>query len=292
MNFIDTPEDNLSTTAPIRKLFHIDKTSVKSPLTMKAHHYHDAYEIYYLCSGERYYFIHDRIYRIQAGDLVLIDKHIIHRTLNLTNTHDRIVINFHDNLFEQMPEFTGKCGLLSLFEKPVLRLNRKQKVFVETLLHKMLEEYQSGHFDSDIYNKLMLAELLLSFGRYRREQIRTVSEEHPGSDNPMFERISVVADYINGHYAEPLSLELLAALVHINHFYLSRLFKRVTGFSVIEYIKEVRLKEAQKLLQQGKLSITKVAETVGFDSSSHFGRVFKSSIGMSPRDYRKTNGDV
>jgi AraC-like DNA-binding protein len=59
----------------------------------------------------------------------------------------------------------------------------------------------------------------------------------------------------------------------------------------VEYVNLVRLKEAQKLLSAGGLNVTEVAESVGFESLTHFGRVFKASTGMSPKQYRLRFGN-
>ncbi|MDF2715905.1 MAG: transcriptional regulator, AraC family [Paenibacillus sp.] len=276
-------------THPVGTPFYMDKMAYDAPLTMTVDHIHEGYEMYYLCSGERNYFIRDRIYRIGEGDLVLIDKGVKHRTLNVSDGHMRIVLNFQDALFTGMPEIVEQWKLLALFEQPVLRLNRKQQGVVKPLLFKMFEEYESGRLDSVAFSKLMLAELLLYAVRCRREQ-QAEAEDRSESVHPMYEPITAAADYISRNYAKPLSLERMAGLCHINPYYFSRLFKKITGFTFIEYVNQVRVKEAQKLLIEGGVSVTEIAEAVGFETLSHFGRMFKLLTGMSPREYRKTYG--
>ncbi|RKN84994.1 helix-turn-helix domain-containing protein [Paenibacillus ginsengarvi] len=267
--------------------FSIHRAHRTTPFTMPLNHYHEAYEIYYMRSGERYYFIKDRTYRIQPGDLVLIDKHVLHKTQHITKSHERILLHYRDGFLD--PLLGGaEWSPASIFEHPVVRLTMKQQSYVESLLDRLLEESRLPTPESPIYIKVTLAELLLYTARCIREQTHAAVRSEPA--NPMFERISAVAAYINDHYANDLSLTLLSGLFHINPHYLSRIFNKVTGFSFVEYVTLVRLKEAQKLLLAGDKNVTEVAETVGFESLSHFGRVFKASMGMSPKDYRKIYG--
>jgi AraC-like DNA-binding protein len=263
--------------------FHIHKVHRTAPYNMRVNHYHEAYEMYYMISGERYYFIKDRTYRIQPGDLVLIDKLVLHKTQTITPSHERVLIQFEDRFVAPIME-ASDWSFRPLFEHPVIRLNIRQQAVIESLLNRMLEESRADTPESPLYVKLALAELLLYASRCIREQAGAPSRTEP--NNPMFERVSAVASYINEHYAERLSLTQLAERFHINPYYLSRIFTKVTGFSFVEYVNLVRLKEAQKLLAGGGLNVTQVAEAVGFESLSHFGRVFKASVGVSPNAYR------
>jgi transcriptional regulator GlxA family with amidase domain len=70
-------------------------------------------------------------------------------------------------------------------------------------------------------------------------------------------------------------------------YYISRMFKEVTGFSFVHYLNLIRVKEAQRLLQRTEMKITDVALSVGFDNFSHFGKTFKSITQTTPREYRK-----
>ncbi|MFW5749714.1 MAG: helix-turn-helix domain-containing protein, partial [Halanaerobium sp.] len=84
-----------------------------------------------------------------------------------------------------------------------------------------------------------------------------------------------------------LTLSSLADKFNYSPAYLSRAFKEVTGFNFVEYKNNVRIKEAGKLLQQSKLSVTEIATEVGFNNITHFGRIFKEITDLSPLAYRK-----
>ena len=94
-------------------------------------------------------------------------------------------------------------------------------------------------------------------------------------------------EYIKAHYAEDISLADLARHVCLSSPYLSRIYKRGTGMNTIEKIKEVRIKEAVRLLETTNMKIQDVAAAVGFNSSRYFNSVFRSIMGIKPSEYRE-----
>ena len=99
--------------------------------------------------------------------------------------------------------------------------------------------------------------------------------------------ISESLDYISQHYAEELSVQNLAAALHLNYSYFSRLFKKETGLSPIRYITSVRVKKAKYLLQYSSLTVTEVARAVGFFDVLYFSRAFRRCTGVSPTTFRQ-----
>ena len=106
---------------------------------------------------------------------------------------------------------------------------------------------------------------------------------------PTEKKIYAVASYIHTHYAEPLSLELLAQKFFIGSCYLSHQFKSITGFTLTDYIQMTRVRNLQSMLINTGIPITEAALSCGFTSFSQFNRVFQKHIGMAPSQYRKQN---
>lgn len=94
-------------------------------------------------------------------------------------------------------------------------------------------------------------------------------------------------EYIKAHYAEDISLADLARHVCLSSAYLSRIYKRETGMNTIEKIKEVRIREAVRLLETTTMKIQDVATAVGYNSSRYFNSVFRSIMGIKPTEYRE-----
>lgn len=124
--------------------------------------------------------------------------------------------------------------------------------------------------------------------RHEAEQERLpaylAEAEAPDEDQ---ERIRKVISYIQDHLDQDLRRNELAEYVHLNPEYLSKYFKKQTGYLLKDYILLEKMKLAKQLLANTNLSITMVATRVGFFNFSHFSKVFKQLEGMTPGDYRR-----
>lgn len=92
--------------------------------------------------------------------------------------------------------------------------------------------------------------------------------------------------YIREHYNQNLSLQIIADHIHINSSYLSRLYKKVTGESIIDVINKYRIDMAKKLLRNPASKVFEVAEAVGIETPAYFTHVFSKYTGMSPKEYK------
>lgn len=266
--------------------FGIEYLKNTRPMTMAYNHYHNHYEIYYLLSGERYYFIKERTYHIMQGDLVMINPFELHRTSGTHHPrHERILINFKKEFVEEVHVEEPNLPLLFCFNmnKNLLRLDIGFQKKIEPILFQMIDESQKKLPGYSAYLKVLLIELLLNVNRY------TVQHKNDYFDHPssVHQKISGVVKYMNDHYAQHLTLPDMASRFAFSSYYLSRTFKEVTGFTFVEYLNSVRIKEAHALLRDSDLNITQISEKVGYESSTHFGRVFKAATGISPLKYRK-----
>ncbi len=93
--------------------------------------------------------------------------------------------------------------------------------------------------------------------------------------------------YIHSHFTEQITLDELARLEHISKSYLSRQFKRFTGMTVIEYVNNLRIEMAKRLLVSSDESVTNIAYHVGYESPKYFYRMFRAACGLSPAAFRK-----
>ena len=99
--------------------------------------------------------------------------------------------------------------------------------------------------------------------------------------------IAKIKEYAQQHPQEELGREQLASYVFLNPAYLSRLFRKETGQSLTEYVLEVKIGYARRLLEESNLKVGAVAEAIGYTHFSYFAKLFKKMTGMSPHEYRK-----
>ncbi|MFK7821314.1 MAG: GyrI-like domain-containing protein [Planctomycetaceae bacterium] len=99
-------------------------------------------------------------------------------------------------------------------------------------------------------------------------------------------RINAVIDHINANLDRSHSLDELCAIAHFSKFHFHRVFKNITGETVLAFVKRLRLERAVNLMRSApSRSLTDVALACGFDSSSDFSRSFKQRFGFRPRDF-------
>jgi len=99
--------------------------------------------------------------------------------------------------------------------------------------------------------------------------------------------IAQAKQYINAHQADDLSLGQVAKAVNTSTFYFCKMFKKATGLHFTQYLSRVRVEKAKNLLLNPNLRVSEIAYEVGFQSLTHFNRVFKKIVGQSPTAYRK-----
>jgi AraC-like DNA-binding protein len=98
--------------------------------------------------------------------------------------------------------------------------------------------------------------------------------------------IARAKQFILDHQADDLSLGQVAKAVNTSTFYFCKIFKKVTGINFTDYLSRVRIEKAKNLLLNPNLRVSEIAYEVGFQSLTHFNRVFKKIIGQSPTEYR------
>ncbi|TJY43915.1 methylphosphotriester-DNA--protein-cysteine methyltransferase family protein [Cohnella pontilimi] len=103
--------------------------------------------------------------------------------------------------------------------------------------------------------------------------------------------VDQIADWLESHYAESITLERLAGVFHAGSSHLQRTFKRIRGVSPAIFLQQIRLSKAGELLKSSELTITDIATAAGFTSSAHFATVFAHKMGLTPSQYRQRKAD-
>ncbi|CAN7267617.1 AraC family transcriptional regulator [Paenibacillus sp. LjRoot153] len=252
---------------------------------MPVNHFHSTYEIFYLMSGKRTFFIKDRTMIINEGDVVIISPNILHRTTNTEMPkHERLIVNIHEAHMASVNN-SYRDIFQPLFENAymIIQCPLHDRLAIEALAHSIMQEMQEKKPGFEMFAQTLVLQLLIICCRHAKQNALEPLEP----PSPMYERILEVVRYMNNNYMNELPLHLLAEKFYVSPYYLSRFFKEATGFTFVEYLNSVRIKEAKKLLEQTSMKVSLIARKVGFGSVTHFGRVFKSVTGHAPLFYRK-----
>ncbi len=148
---------------------------------------------------------------------------------------------------------------------------------VRTLLDRLFEAPPPAQAHSEIVYSRLLTDLVTEI----------ILKTSPSGQRPLPKLVRGVLDYINGNYAEPISLDGLAKEFFVSKYHLCREFKKYTGASPNEYLIDTRLNAAKALLRSTDLSIAEISQQVGVSSADHFLYLFKSRENIQPSLYRR-----
>lgn len=250
-------------------------------------HHHDFYEVYFLVSGDVTYTIESKLYRVMPGDLLLVSPKELHQLYVRTGqAYERFVLWVDPKTVARMStadtDLSQGLDPLRLGYGNQLRLRPESQQRVQELMEALYQETQTDGYGSDVLRTSLLRQLLVTINRLAQQP------EARFSDIPRSNRtVSRVISYVNEHYGEPLSLELLAERFLVSKYHLSHEFNRQVGTSLYRYIQKKRLLIARQLLAQGKAP-GEVSGLCGFGDYAGFYRAFKAEYGAGPREYART----
>ena len=250
-------------------------------------HHHDFYEIYMLLRGSVSYTVENRIFHMRAGDLMLISPLELHQARVDSNDepYERIVLWVDRGYLESLS--SPHTSLTRCFDTSVpghlnlLRLPGAAGASLRQLLERLRSLYGRQEYGSDLLAKSCLVELMVELNRAAdgRSSGRVAAEDC-ASDRV----VDAVLAYINEHYSEPLSLDLLAEKFFISKYHLLRKFDAQVGTTVHRYILQKRLLIAKQLLVGG-VAPSEACIYCGFGDYANFYRAFKAEYGQTPRQY-------
>ena len=230
-------------------------------------HYHPHFEIYYMKEGGCRYFIDDRSFDVEAGDIIFVPKGIIHRTNYDSNTHSRLLVHFTE---EYIPE--DILPLLS--ESSYLYRSKEILRNIEELFNKVEAEYLNTDSFSKSLLKCYTAEMLYLMLRCPNN----LEEATTGND-----LIDSIVKYIKQNYTTDIKLSDVAKMKSVSQEHLSRTFKSCTGLGFNEYVTLLRLRKAEEMiLNEPDKTISDIAYECGFNDGNYFSYKFKKQYGVSP----------
>ncbi|WP_029192754.1 AraC family transcriptional regulator [Paenibacillus harenae] len=252
-------------------------------------HLHDWYELVYLYSGKGTFFIDQTLYDAAAGDIFLIPGNTIHRSFPDPEDPKTSTALFFSASLVHSPPLGDSFTFLRCFEQAKRRKAYKLSAAEDEkrLLVSLIERIRHEEADKlPGYRQAVLLQLqhiLLLLGRaaYPAESEAPAPSSLPGW---MKETLT----YIDEHPESPLSLSQLAKRASVTPAHFSRVFKKLTGMNVTEYVTTKRILRAKELLIASDANIAEIAERCGFESLPHFHRMFKKLTGMTPSHYKKS----
>ena len=98
-------------------------------------------------------------------------------------------------------------------------------------------------------------------------------------------KIQKAVEYIKENYGQDLNMAVVSNMISMNYSLFSYEFKRYTGCNFVNYLRDIRMKEAKRLLAETDLRVAEIGRRVGYENEKHFMKTFKSACGVSPTEY-------
>lgn len=248
-----------------------------------AMHWHDSIEILYVTEGELSVTVNNKNYRLHRDDFIVIDRKTIHSTSNKRKTQYLLIQIPYSFLKQFIPNidfirFSGICSLLEKDNRDILNSMRNTLSQLSYLYEHQYDGYHMRYFS------LLFSFLDCLFTHYREE----LSSSEIRKTEKYIERLSLITEYVENHYQEPITLREAAQILSINPEYFSRFFKKYMGITFLEYVYSIRLQSAYQEIINTDLPIQEIQERNGFTSPKIFSRMFREQYGKTPREIRKS----
>ena len=256
-------ENKFSTTEPGLKSTSLSYSRALSR-GMHAYHEHDDYELAVLLSGSGWCYLGSDVFQMEAGHIYIIPPQRVHMMSYSDQTpHAMYHIYFRTDLLNEIHQNFG-FDLEPVFRKcTAVELNDELRARLDHALAISNRKPQASAIDYAIRHLLVESVLLAMARQLNLDSVPPASAiSHP--------TVQELLNFINRHFADDLSLDMLSSHTGLNRSYLCRLFRKEVGLTITEYINSVRIQNACRLLRESDLNITQISLHSGFNSTAYF----------------------
>ena len=225
---------------------------------------HNITEIMVVKCGKGEFFSDDEVYSVLEGDVFVVNADTVHAEKALSDNFEVYIIGVEN--------YSIHVGL----KTPTLIENNMLSHYSKQIL---LETERNGEYLKE--NVTMLFSLIVNtvleiMGKQLKINVKCSGNEV----------VNLVKKYLDEHYLESVSIDMLAKKFIVNKYTLMHNFKQKTGSSIVDYVLKKRLVESENWLKISTLSIKEVADRCAFSNPSYFTEYFKKEYGVTPTEYR------
>ncbi|MBO5071192.1 MAG: helix-turn-helix transcriptional regulator [Roseburia sp.] len=252
-------------------------TLKKSPGWCEKPHTHDFCEIIFISDGRGYITIGNEQREVKRGDIIIYNSGVLHAEANSQTEPLEMKFMALEHLeITDLP----KNHLLPPGYDFIYPAERYIDIFVSGFDSIIAEIEDSDTFYVEITESIVKTMILYL--------LRIINQQEDAADLFHNNRnLTLALQYIKANYRNHISLDDISANCYLNKYYLSHLFSEIQGTSIGKYIQELRLGEAMKRLRETNDSVSIIAQSVGFDDTGYFCRIFKKETALTPLQYRK-----
>lgn len=235
-------------------------------------HTHSEYEIYYLLTGSRDYFVEEDFFVVKSGEFALVPKGYLHRTGGVGGK--RFLVCFTVDVIKEIFSESIVSFLIEAFNEHHRAPQGANKERAVSILSEMCSLRESG---DGFAVRVKLGELLF-----------LVAESSPAQKENRATDLLVkkIVEFTNSNYATIKGIDEISQKFFLNKSYVCRVFKNAIGLSYTTYLNKVRLKKAVELLSSQQYNVSTVAEKCGFNSTAYFCKIFKTEYNITPLEFK------
>lgn len=257
-------------------------------------HAHEFIEMAYIVEGSGIHTINGREEHIKKGDLLLINAHISHA---FASDEDNTLL-IYNYIFQPLTVSRSLKDCRNFVDvayhylvypfntendpKDYIRLSVPASGEIERVLLEMYSEYQRGEEGCTQIIKAGLTKLLiLMFRLYKNDNTQK-------QNAPVYKKLVVqnAVEYLKKHYSYDVKCGQLAKISYLSESYFSKVFKEITGMTIIQMLQNIRINMACELLETTEMPISEIAYKVGYSDKKYFYKLFFSKKSMTPGEYR------
>lgn len=261
------------------------------------YHSHQEYEIYFFHAGSCRYLIHNQIYDLEPGDILLMDGMTLHKpNVRPNSEYIRSAIHFSPFWIKGLLDELDSLSLLDVFRDrhhSLIRTNENAKSLEIDRGVKRLAEVirlpEANGVNKEAELKILFMQILIQL----KKLVKTENIVDLSNKPEKAEHVENIVTYIQANYMDKLTLHSIATALNLSKSYMSHLFKEMTGFTIMEYVMGCRLTQVKYLLEMEPTTPLKdIARKSGFESPAHFSRYFRNQTGMTASDYRRSRLNI
>ena len=256
------------------RLFHLKDQTRKE----FSYHYHDFHKVVIFISGKAAYHIEGKAYQLKPWDILLVNRHAIHRPeIDSSVPYERFILWIQNDIPWQ--------ELLKCFQKAndrsynLVRLNSALQEKMKDILFELENSAKSDEYGKEILTQSLFLQFMVYLNRIFLEKQYIFDKKSYTFDS----QIASILQYINHNLKEDLSVETLSARYYVSKYHLMRKFKQETGYTLHNYIVNKRLLMARTLISNG-MPVTKAAQESGFAEYSTFSRAYRKQFKTNPSE--------
>lgn len=243
-------------------------------------HWHDSFEILICLADGGKFMLNDNFLPLYRGVVLLVEKGSLHRCVVEVSSYERYIIHVsYETLWLLSSPQTNLISILEYAGNYAI-FDDEQLEEISSLIEECL--HQSSEIGADFERNILFMRIILYIIQHlNRRHLSTAV-----APSKEFLKVMPIINYIHDNYDHEISLDAISRDFFISKYYLCRLFKSTTGFSVGGYITNYRIRQSCALLRKGA-SVQEAGEQVGFGNNANFIRTFKKIIGTTPGKYSR-----